>query len=219
MSYLQSLIVIPFFAAACGEPSAAANSTARVAARAALPAVRDALEDAPVGARRSVTDAAQRAAIDRPITGGLQPLFIVLGVIGGVAWIARRMMPRRAGGGGAGGGIRVLSRQALGGKQSVALIRLGRHLVLVGLTPQRMDALLHLDDADEVAQVCGALEAGAEGSVTQRFRSLLTTEARQFENDEPDLGRKEPAGRMAAAGTAVRDLAARLRGAGTRPAA
>lgn len=104
-------------------------------------------------------------------TSGLRiwlPLAVVLVVIVALAWAARRLFPRmgRAGGDGA---ITVLSRCVLSPKQSLCLVRLGRRVVLVGLTPDRINTLAEISDPDEAA----LLIAAASSQRAESFRSAL----------------------------------------------
>ncbi len=155
--------------------------------------------------RRSETSAsAERAVPDAPSTGsaGLTndrqtgafslawPLCAVLGLIGlGVA-VVRRWLPGAAAQTSGGGGILVLSRQHLSAKQSLCLVRLGRRIVLVGITPERISTLSEILDADEAAAVVAAVERAKPGSFSTMFGKLAGRgsglEAERLESEEPD---------------------------------
>lgn len=96
------------------------------------------------------------------------PLAFVLVIIVALAWAARRLFPRvgRIGGEGA---ITVLSRCALSPKQSLCLVRLGRRIVLLGMTPDRINPLAEITDPDEAAR----LIAAASSQRAESFRSAL----------------------------------------------
>lgn len=96
------------------------------------------------------------------------PLAFVLVVIVALAWAARRMFPRmgRSGGGDA---ITVLSRCTLSPKQSLCLVRLGQRVVLLGLTPDRINTLAEISDPDEAALLTAAASSGRAHS----FRTAL----------------------------------------------
>lgn len=96
------------------------------------------------------------------------PLAFVLIVIVALAWAARRLFPRMGRSGGE-GAITVLSRCVLSPKQSLCLVRLGRRVVLVGLTPDRINTLAEITDADEAA----LLIAAASSHRAESFRSAL----------------------------------------------
>lgn len=116
------------------------------------------------------------------------PLAFVLIVIGVLAWAARRMFPRmgRAGGDGA---ITVLSRCVLSPKQSLCLVRLGRRIVLLGMTPDRINTLAEITDADEAA----LLIAAASSHRAESFRSALIGMMSAYRPGElNESGREEP---------------------------
>jgi flagellar biosynthetic protein FliO len=78
-------------------------------------------------------------------------LFIVLAAVAGVALLVRRLVPSvRAM---SGGTIEVLGRNHLSPKQSLALVRVGRRVLLIGVTAERLSMLCEIDDADEVADL------------------------------------------------------------------
>ncbi|MCP4248211.1 MAG: flagellar biosynthetic protein FliO, partial [bacterium] len=66
---------------------------------------------------------------------GMMSLVIVLGLIGAVAVVVRRFVPsvRNMNS----GAIEIIGRHALAPKQSIALVRVGRRLLLVGITAER----------------------------------------------------------------------------------
>lgn len=78
-------------------------------------------------------------------------LALVIAVIWGAVW-AMRWYVRRVNGDPTGSGrlLHVIESRALGPNRSLQLVRLGRRAVLVGVTPERINALLTLDDPDEV---------------------------------------------------------------------
>jgi flagellar biogenesis protein FliO len=82
------------------------------------------------------------------------PMLIVVGTICGSAYFFRRLVnPGHKPG--ADGAIKVLSRQYLSSKQCLCLVRLGGRLVLLGVTPDRISAVAHIDDPEEVAGIMG----------------------------------------------------------------
>jgi flagellar biogenesis protein FliO len=82
------------------------------------------------------------------------PMMIVVGTICGSAYFFRRLVnPGHKPG--ADNAIKVLSRQYLSSKQCLCLVRLGGRLVLLGVTPDRINAVAHIDDPEEVAGIMG----------------------------------------------------------------
>lgn len=82
------------------------------------------------------------------------PMLIVVGTICGSAYFFRRLVnPGHKPG--ADNAIKVLSRQYLSSKQCLCLVRLGGRLVLLGITPDRISAVAHIDDPEEVAGIMG----------------------------------------------------------------
>jgi len=79
-----------------------------------------------------------------------------------------------------GGLVQVVSRTVVGPRQSVVLLRVGKRAVLVGVSPDRMDRVCEIEDAEEVA----ALLAQAPSSRTRGpFTTWLDREAQQFASE------------------------------------
>jgi len=116
---------------------------------------------------------------------GLGALMIVLALVAVVFYALRRFVPSmRAPDHGA---IRVVARTALTPKHSVALIRLGRRFVLIGVSGDRLNTLAEVNDADEV----GALAALVGGAASQGdFSHALADESMSYE--APWAGAPEP---------------------------
>ncbi len=109
--------------------------------------------------------------------GGWQAMWAlgaVLFVIVLVAWAARRYLPLTRLGGGA--ALQVISRTHLSSKQSLALVRAGNRLVMLGVTPENITTLASFDDPEEMAGLMTAATGTARG-----FDALLGHETRRFE--------------------------------------
>ncbi len=139
------------------------------------------------------------------------PLLTVLAMIGGAVFLFRKFVPRsnRLGRGGA---IGVLSNHYLSNKQSLCLVRLGHRLVLVGVTPERISAVMEISDPVEMAEIVASVESKKEGSFTSvlsRFgnRDLPKEPARESVEEDSWI----PTERLAKTGTEVRDLVDRIR--------
>ncbi|MCG8406211.1 MAG: flagellar biosynthetic protein FliO [Phycisphaerales bacterium] len=111
------------------------------------------------------------------------PLGIVLGVVALCVLGFRKWMPRTNRWGGS-QAIKVMSRHYLSNKQSLCLLRLGRRLVLVGVTPDRISTLGEINDPEEVATLVSAVERGRPGSFTSLFSQSTDRDLAGAEKDE-----------------------------------
>ena len=93
------------------------------------------------------------------------PMLIVVGAIVTLAMMVKRWSPGRRGGK-ARSGLQILNRQYLSNKQSLCLIRLGRRVVFLGVTPERISTLAQVDDPEEVASLVGTIERNTPSSFT-----------------------------------------------------
>lgn len=122
-------------------------------------------------------------------------LAVVLGIILLVSFVLRRYLPAaRAWGDGA---LKVVQRTPLSSKQSIALVQVGRRIVLIGITPDHVSSLSVIDDPEECAylrsRVCkDAKKAGAD------FDALLSAETGKFERGpiEAALSQSESSTRL-----------------------
>ncbi|MCK4658345.1 MAG: flagellar biosynthetic protein FliO [Phycisphaerae bacterium] len=102
----------------------------------------------------------------------------VLGLILLVSYVARRYVPAvRALGGGA---LRVMQRTPLSSKQSLALIQVGRRMVLIGITPDQISTLSVIDDPEECAHLRVSTNTGAK-TADSNFDKVLSAEADKFD--------------------------------------
>lgn len=118
---------------------------------------------------------------------GLVSTVIVLGVV----WLAYRAARRWIPGSKVSdsGFMQVIARTTLTPKQHVALVRLGRRFVMVGVSPDRIDRLCVIDDAPEVSELLVRLN-GASGSQSPGFDDELMREVSGYESDS-DAGSDE----------------------------
>ena len=113
-------------------------------------------------------------------------LAAVVALIGLLAWGYRAV----TGGSGVGFGgrrrpgcLEVVSRTALGPRQSLCLVRVGPRLVLVGMSKDALHALDVIDDESLVARLLGETQRAAEGSNTAEFDRCLEREARSYQDE------------------------------------
>lgn len=69
--------------------------------------------------------------------------------------------------------IEVLGRAPLAGRQQMHLLRLGRKLVLVSVTPAGAETLSEVTDPEEVDRLAGLCQQARPGSATAAFRQML----------------------------------------------
>jgi flagellar biosynthetic protein FliO len=120
---------------------------------------------------------------DRWYVTGLVSLGLVLGLIFLLGYLVRRfILPKvRLGG----RDLEVLARTYVGNKQSVALVRAGRRVLVVGVTASRVNLLTCLDDSMEAAHLIGEAAARKSGSISDQFARQLQGETQQYASPEP----------------------------------
>lgn len=142
---------------------------------------------------------------------GLGALTIVLVIIGGAAWALRRWVPAaRVQDSNL---FRVIGRTALTPKHSVALVSVGRRLILVGLCGDRISTLGEISDAAEVAELMTRSSAPPR-SKGGGFDELLAGQSVEFRPTGEAGDEIEPGGTSRAAARyrePLNDLLRRLR--------
>lgn len=112
------------------------------------------------------------------------PLAIVLGLVAVAAWVVKRYMPARRLMTGA-GAMEIVARMPLSSRQSLVLVKMGRQMVLVGVSPERINPICLVDDPDQVADLMGRIASQTPNSATAGFRQSLDQQADAFvETDE-----------------------------------
>ena len=141
---------------------------------------------------------------------GLGSLAIVLALIGGVYWIARRWGPALRST--EVGGMRIVARAGLSQRQSLVLVQVGRRLVVVGVSPGRVERVCDISDPQEVAELTGHRQAGRPND-RAGFDKMLHRAEEEFSPADGEEYASSPASTDRAAGTgAVSGLLKRLRG-------
>lgn len=116
-------------------------------------------------------------------------LVAVIAIIWAAFWAMRWYNRRIQTGYGTSRALQVIETRALGPNRSLQLVRVGRQAVLVGVTPERINQLLAIDDPEEVDRLVEA--ATADRAATpglERFAGVLSWIAL------PKRGRRAPAG-------------------------
>lgn len=143
--------------------------------------------------------------------GAVFSLALVLAAIAALALLLRRLLPSfRPGGVGL---VEVVGRTHLSPKQTLNLVRVGRRLVLVGATSERLNALCQIDDPREVMEILARVPGSSTlGSVG--FEEALTEATRSFEEEDLEAGevaQMPSAARLDEAKGRVQGLLARLK--------
>ncbi len=156
------------------------------------PAADVKLEAEPVRYHRSADGASAPAAAQPLDTAAdlshvVLALAVVIAIIFGLRWVARRMALVPAVGR-PGRGVRVLSRTVLSPKQQVLLLQVGKRVLVVGDGGAGgMRPLCEITDPDEVAALVGeARSADAAAAPSKSFSSLFRRAAEPFEATADD---------------------------------
>jgi flagellar protein FliO/FliZ len=83
---------------------------------------------------------------------------LVLAVIGGIAWLMKRMAPR---GYGSGGVLRVVAGAAVGQRERVVVVEVGGNWLVVGVAPGSVNLLQQMPRAEVPAVATTALPSTA----------------------------------------------------------
>ena len=109
----------------------------------------------------------------RTMTTIVGALAICLGAFFLLVWVTKRhspaglaALPKEV--------VESLGRSSLHGRQYLQLLRIGRKLVLLHVTPTGAEALTEVDDPAEVDRLVGLCQQTGANSVTTSFRDVLT---------------------------------------------
>jgi len=142
----------------------------------------------------------------------LSALAVVVALILVAAWVAKRFLPGTRRGGGR-GPMQVLATTYLSPKQSLALVRCGRRVILIGVTPEHISSLAVMDETNDLPNLDRASGRGEGRPLTGQFNEALDDAAKGFERD--DAAWDEPLGpderEIAAARQEIRGLLDRVR--------
>lgn len=97
-------------------------------------------------------------------------LAVVLLLVGGAFWAVRRWVPAARSSGST--ALQVVARIPVSPKQTLALVHFGRRFVLVGVSPDRLEALAQVTQPDEVADLLIGTQV-ASRSPQGRFDELF----------------------------------------------
>lgn len=97
-------------------------------------------------------------------------LGVVLAVIVALAWLLRRMARFNRS---VNGQLRILGGLAVGNRERIVLVQVGRAQLLVGVAPGRVQTLHVLDEPVETPQTASAAGDGRSVSFAKRLRAML----------------------------------------------
>ena len=140
---------------------------------------------------------------------GLMSLVVVLAAIAGVVLLVRRLVPsmRRM----TGDVVEILGRNHLSPKQSLALVRIGRRLLLVGVTPERLNTLCEINEPQEVADLLS--RAARRPNNGENFDEALSGAEAGFDRSAPQVSEltSGPSAQLQRATGQLQGLLGRLR--------
>lgn len=148
--------------------------------------------------QRPTTNPAQAGVSDRKDSSILRvalSLGAVLGLIVLMYWGTKKLAPRGAFGP-ASNAVRVLARTSISAKHRVAVLLVGRRIVVVAEGAQQMSTLCEITDPDEVAALLGQLGTGARGSLAAVIESTGTSPPIPDSDPELSSTRQDLAGLM-----------------------
>jgi flagellar biosynthetic protein FliO len=135
-----------------------------------------------IGGKRSERPTVAGQNTSKPSGGWLDfalPLAAVLALIGAVVWAVKKYLPnvRRLTGSTA---MKVVARTHLSPRQSIAVVRLGRRLLVVGQTADNLSPLGVVEDPEEVSELLGQIESGKAGSAVGNFNRVFQKTDEEF---------------------------------------
>ncbi|HTH62479.1 MAG TPA: flagellar biosynthetic protein FliO [Paraburkholderia sp.] len=157
----------------------AINQAARAASNAATNAANSAANSASAVIAGSAVPSLGFGALLQTVLG----LALVLGIVFGCAWLARRL--------GLQGGlqrnalVKTIGGASLGGKERVAVVEVGDTWLVLGAAPGNV-RLLHTMPAGTLPETAAVPGSGLQGNFGQRFRDALKGEINKRFNRHHD---------------------------------
>lgn len=124
------------------------------------------------GARQTPGAPAKAHTTGNMATVVISSLAIVLGLFFLIVWVSRRAFPKASTPLSA-EVLEVVGRSPLAHRHQLQLIRLGRRLLLVSVTPEHAETLTEITDPDEVNHLTSLCRQQQSGSISDSFREVL----------------------------------------------
>ena len=134
-------------------------------------------------------------------------LVLVVVVTGGIYGAARLLKKYVPGARGMFGGtaLKVVGRMFLSPKQSIVVVKVGRRMVVVGVTPTEIRRLSEITDADEVEEMSREIAGTGKGSTTKEFQEELKKASKEYESGRELLESTGTAGEKTRAMEGIRN--------------
>jgi flagellar biogenesis protein FliO len=147
--------------------------------------------------RSRLTNGKSSQTVSHPDSGGkmfglvdMVPLVAVLALIGVAAVLLKRFMPGKTLLTGA-GVLDVVARLSLSPKQTVVLVKMGKRLVLLGTSGDRITPLSEVTDPEQVAILLGEAASESTSSMTSAFAQSIKRESMAYHSEEEDFDESE----------------------------
>ena len=116
----------------------------------------------------------------------LAALGVVLAIVFGIRWVLRRggvVSPSVS----SGSVVEILSRTTVAPRSHVVLMRVGQRVLVVSDSSAGMRTLASVHDAEEVAELLGAIDSAKPASMSQNFGSVMKKLSGQWSGEEADF--------------------------------
>lgn len=134
----------------------------------------------------------------------LAPMLAIVGLILVAALMVKRFLPGRRLFTGS-GVLEIVARTPISNKQNLVLVKMGRRLVLLGVSPEQISTLCIVDDPQQVAMLLGEIVSGRPGSMAGAFADSFDEQAGAYQSEPAE---HDPA---AVASSHVRGLLEKVR--------
>ena len=138
------------------------------------------------------------------------PLAAVLALMALIVWAVKKYLPnvRRLTGSTA---VKVVARTHLSPRQSIAVVRLGRRLLVVGQTADNLSPLGVVEDPEEVSQLLGEIESGKASSAVGSFNKVFQRTDEEFAAADEGAGGEPAEGEIERVRTELESLTRKVR--------